>query len=76
MPEGLVVDTARLSEHSGRYASLGLFYGSELPESQPCPAHRVAWPANEFDWVQVGRPGGWERVTFEELDGIRWSLEA
>ena len=77
MPEALVHEMARLSEHPGLYTNLSLPHGIVLDDADQCPLKKLKLPVKRFHWREgrctssaevdlLGRgpmqPHGWRRI--------------
>ena len=74
MPEEVVADIARLSDHKGFYTNLSLPWGISLTEEPTVKVKKVEWPIDRCRWLKFAAPRDAEVITLNEADAIVWSV--
>lgn len=75
MPEALVHEMARLSDHPGLYTNLSLPHGIVLDDADQCPLKKLKLPVKRFHWREAGAPAAPKWIFLGEADAATWVAE-
>ena len=74
MPEEVVKEISRLSDHKGFYTNLSLPWGISLTEIPSVNVKRVEWPVDKVRWLKFASQRDSDIITINEADALVWSI--
>ena len=70
MPEAVVKEISRLSDHKGFYTNLSLPCGISLTEIPSVNVKRVEWPVDRVRWLKFASQRDSDIITVKDADAL------